>query len=314
MNIKSAGKRVGKVLLISAGTFAAAFVGSTIVAGWLLVRPHKWRTLDCVPHVRHGRLEPITLVASDGVRLHAWAQLSRFADPDDWVLVLHGYRSDRDIQHNRRRFFARRGYNVLLLHFRGHGSSDPARISYGYHEAKDVEAAFNFLRSLRPGHKMRIGIDGISMGAAAAAYAAGNGTIDPDWMVLESCYDNIRHALKNRLARRLGNSITPLIAWPIEIVVEQLVQLRAKDLDPARALEKAHCPILLLAGDSEEILKVVEIEYLFGCIPQPKSCVLFPGAGHEDLLAHDTRRYAKAVGSFLRDFAPHKTTNVPTAT
>ncbi len=303
MSIKSAGKRVGRILLLSAGTLAAAFVGGSMVAAWLLVRPHKRRTLDCVPRVHYGPLEPLTLIASDGVKLHAWAQFSRFADPDNWVLVLHGYRSDREVQHNRRRFFARRGYNVLLLHFRGHGGSDPARISYGYHEAKDVQAAFEFLRSLHPGRRVRIGVDGISMGAATAAYAIGNGTIDPDWLILESCYDNIRHALKNRLARRLGNSITPLIAWPIELVVEQLAQLRAKDLDPARALEKAHCPILVLAGDCEEVLKVVEIEYLFGCIPEPKRCVLFPGAGHEDLLVYDTRRYAKAVGNFLRDFA-----------
>lgn len=274
-----------------------------MLAGWILVRPNRRRSYDSVKGIHFGKLEPVTLVTSDGLRLHAWVQLSRFADPNDWVIVLHGYRSDRMIQHIRRRFFARRGYNVLLLHFRGHGSSDPARISYGYHEAKDVEAAFNFIRSLRPGDRMRIGIDGISMGAAAAAYAVGNGKIDPDWMILESCYDNIHHALKNRLALRFGTSLIPLIAWPLEFVVEQLVQLRADDLDPARALEKARCPILLLAGDSEKVLKAVEIEYLYGCIPEPKRCVLFPGAGHEDLLAHDPRRYAKAVVSFLRELA-----------
>jgi alpha-beta hydrolase superfamily lysophospholipase len=141
------------------------------------------------------------------------------------------------------------------------------------------------------------------LGAAAAAYAVGKGAIDPDWMILESCYDNIHHALSNRLALRLGSSLTPLIAWPIEFVVEQLVQLRAEDLDPARAMEKARCPVLLLAGDSEKVLKSVEIEYLYGCIPEPKRCMLFPGAGHEDLLAYDPRRYAKAVGTYLREVA-----------
>ncbi|HYK92182.1 MAG TPA: alpha/beta fold hydrolase [Acidobacteriota bacterium] len=304
MKLKSTGKNATRIFLITTGALSAAFVGGTIAAAWLLVRPNK-RTPDCIPRIRYGRIEPQTLISADGVRLHAWVQYSRFADPNDWVLVLHGYRSDRTIQHYRRRFFARRGYNVVLLHFRGHGSSDSARISYGYHEAKDVEAAFNFIRSLRPGSNVRIGIDGISMGAAAAAYAVGNGNIDPDWMILESCYDNIRNALKNRLALRVGSSLTPILAWPIEVVVEYLVRLRADDLDPAKALEKAHCPILLLSGDSELVLKPVEIEYLYGCIPNPKRCVLFPGAGHEDFLVHDPRRYAKAVGSFLRDFSPH---------
>ncbi len=302
MSVRTAGKKASRFLLYSAGTFAAALAGSTLLAGWLLVRPHRRRTYDCIPRIRFGKLEPLILFTSDGLRLHAWIQLSRIADPDNWVLVLHGYRSDRSSLHMRRRFFIRRGYNVVVLHFRGHGGSDPSRISYGFHERNDVAAAFSFIRSIFPERRLRIGIDAVSMGAAAASYAVRDGLIDPDWMILESCYDNIRHALKNRLAMRFGKSLTPLIAWPIETVVEQLVQLRAENLDPARALESARCPILVLAGDSEKVLKTVEIEYLLGCIPEPKRCVLFPGAGHQDLLMYDPRRYIKAAQAFLREF------------
>jgi hypothetical protein len=60
-----------------------------------------------------------------------------------------------------------------------------------------------------------------------------------------------------------------------------------------------------MAGDSERVLKMVEIEYLFGCIPEPKRLVVFPGAGHEDLLALNPRRYAREVSKFLREFAPY---------
>jgi len=105
----------------------------------------------------------------------------------------------------------------------GPRSRAAARSSYGYNERKDVEAAYELLRSLR------IGVSGISMGAAAAAYAVGAGGIDPDWMILESCYDNIRHALENRLALQHGDALAHWLAWPIEVVVEQLVHLRARD-------------------------------------------------------------------------------------
>lgn len=293
--------RAAKIALTATATVAFAYVAWGMVAAWMLVRPGR-REYDCVPWIRYGRLEPISLFAQDGLRLHAWVLLARNAAPDDWVLLLHGFRSDRTVLQNRARFFSRRGYNVLLLHFRGHGGSDPARISYGHHERHDVKAAFDFIRSLRPGSRARIGIDGVSMGAASAAYAVRSGEIDPEWMILESCYDHIRHALANRLARRLGEWMSPFFAWPIELVVEHLASLRADDLDPAKALEKARCPVLLLAGDSEEVLKVVEIEYLYGCIPEPKRLVLFPGAGHEDFMVHDPRRFARAVNGFLRDF------------
>ncbi len=82
------------------------------------------------------------------------------------------------------------------------------------------------------------------------------------------------------------------------------MQLRAEELDPGKAMESCRCPVLLLAGDSERVLKLVEIEYLYGCIPEPKRMVLFPGAGHEDLFSHDPRRYARAVEEFLAEFAP----------
>jgi len=283
---------------------AVAFVSATLVTGWLMVRPGRRRDDGIIHPIQFGPWHPLALEASDGLRLHAWVHLSRKAHPNDWVLLLHGVRSNLTAVQNRSRFFSRRGYNVVLLHFRGHGGSGRSRISWGYHERKDVQAAFEFIRSLRPGEKMRVGIDGISMGAAAAAYAIGDGLVDPDWMIMESCYDNIHHALKNRLAMRFDSSLIPLISRPLELVVEHLVRLRAEDLDPAKAMEKALCPVLLLAGDSEQVLKKVEVEYLYGCIPEPRRLVLFPGASHEDLLAFDPRRFAKAVGGFLRDFAP----------
>jgi pimeloyl-ACP methyl ester carboxylesterase len=305
MKIRRRIGRISKIVMFGALGLAVASGASSFLAGWLLVRPGRRRDYDCIPRIHYGKLEPLSLLTSDGVHLHAWYLLSRSAPPENWVLLLHGYRSDRSILYVRARFFARRGYNVLLLHFRGHGASERSRISYGYHERKDVKAAIDFIRSLRPGQPVRIGIDGISMGAAAAAYAVGNGEIEPEWMILESCYDNIRHALANRLALRVGDSLTPWLAWPVGLVVEQLIKLRAQDLDPAKALERCRCPVLILAGDSERVLRMVEIEYLYGCVAEPKRMVLFPGAGHEDLLSFDPRRFARAVSAFLRDFAPH---------
>ncbi len=296
-------KRIGNAVLIAGGTLAAILVASSLAIGWELVRPSRRPRYDSVPRFRDGKIEAITLHSSDGVRLHAWVFLSRFASPESWVIVLHGYHSDRASSHRRARFFARRGFNVLLLHFRGHGASQDRWISYGMRERLDVQEAFNFLRLLPVEGKVRIGIDGRSMGAAAAAYAVGNGEIDPDWMILESCYDNIRHALLNRLELRLGRSLAPIMAWPVELVVEQLVRLRTEDLDPAKALENSRCPVLILAGDSERVLKIAEIDYLYGSIPEPKRLAIFPGGGHEDLLTHDPKRFIRVVESFLRDFA-----------
>ena len=296
-------RKTRKILFTTVGSVAGAFSVSTVLAAWFMVKPSK-KEYDCIPRVGGGKLEPLTLTTSDGLQLHAWVQLSRRSNSNNWVLLLHGYRSDREILQTRRRFFTRRGYHTLLLHFRGHGSSEAARISYGYHERKDIKAAIDFIRSLNPGQPVRIGIDGISMGAAAAVYAAAYESIQPDWMILESCYDNIRQALANRLELHVLRPFVPIIAWPLEFVAEHLFRLHLEELDVVKALTRIQCPVLILAVDSEKVLKTAEVELMYNSIPEPKHLIFFPGAGHEDFLLYDPRRYIKGVSRFLRKFAP----------
>jgi alpha-beta hydrolase superfamily lysophospholipase len=192
---------------------------------------------------------------------------------------------------------------ALLLHFRGRGS-EAAHISYGFNERLDVKAAMEFIRSVQPGQPVQIGIDGVSMGAAAAAYAVAYESINPDWVILESCYDNIHRALANRLARHVSGPFIPMIARPLEFVGENVFRLPMKNLNPTKAMEKVHCPVLVLAGDSEKVLKAEEVEQLYRSIPEPKRLVFFPGAEHEDLLLYNAG--ISKLSDFLREFSQHQ--------
>jgi pimeloyl-ACP methyl ester carboxylesterase len=290
--------------MYASGFAVGAYVLGNVVWAWVMVRPGSKRDMDCVERVSFGRLEPISLKAPDGVRLHAWVQWSHKSTKLRWVLLLHGYRSDRNVLHRRRRFYVRRGYHVMLLHFRGHGSSESKNISYGFNESKDIKGAIDFIRLVHKGHPVEIGIDGVSMGAAATAFAVAYQDVRPDWVILESCYDDIHQALSNRLETRIPDPVVPLIARPLEFFGEHFFHLPVDHLNPAEALRKIHCPVLVLAGDSEKVLKVENVERLFDNIPEPKRLVFFPGAGHEDLLTHDPRRFIRTVDAFLKEFSP----------
>lgn len=301
-------KRAGKTLMYASGIAVGAYIVGNVVWAWIMVRPGPKKDMDCVERVSFGRLEPLSLKASDGVRLHAWAQWSHKSTKLRWVLLLHGYRSDRNVLHRRRRFYVRRGYHVMLLHFRGHGSSEKKKISYGFNESMDIRGAIDFIGLVHKGHKVEIGIDGVSMGAAATAFAVAYRDVRPDWVILESCYDDIHQALSNRLETRIPEHVVPLIARPLEFFGEHIFQLPVDELNPAEALRKIHCPVLVLAGDSERVLKVKEVEKLFNNIPEPKRLVFFPGAEHEDLLVRDPRRFIRTVDAFLKEFSPSQKT------
>src|ERR1700716_636815 len=63
------------------------------------------------------------------------------------------------------------GYGALLYDQRNHGASGPARVTLGYNERLDVEAAVGYL--LKDVHTTdKIVSFGISMGATAALLAA----------------------------------------------------------------------------------------------------------------------------------------------
>jgi alpha-beta hydrolase superfamily lysophospholipase len=296
-------KCAGKIFLYASSILIGASSAGAVLSAWIMVKPNRNRDYDCIGQIHFGKLQPLSLVTSDGIKLHAWMQLSPKSTSNRWALLLHGYRSDREILQTRRSFFVRRGYHTLLLHFRGHGSSEAARISYGFNERKDVKAAMDYIRALHPGQPVEIGIDGVSMGAAAAAYAVALESINPDWVILESCYDNLHRALANRLEKHVSSPFIPIIARPLEFVAEHVFGLPMEDLDPAKALQKIHCPVLVLAGDSEEVLKAEEVEHLYLGIPEGKRLVFFPGAAHEDLLLYDPHRYIKAVTDFLSEFS-----------
>ena len=80
--------------------------------------------------------------------------------------MMHGVRANRMSMVERARILHASGFSVLLFDFQAHGESPGKRITFGYLEALDAEAAVAFVRQRLPGE--RIGAVGTSLGGAAA--------------------------------------------------------------------------------------------------------------------------------------------------
>jgi dipeptidyl aminopeptidase/acylaminoacyl peptidase len=96
----------------------------------------------------------------------------------------------------------RGGYNVLLIDLRDHGDStrDDGRYAGGTDEYLDVLGAWDWLRLERGFEESRIGLAGISLGAATTLIAAGEApAVAATWA--DSSYANIRVAIRAELAR-----------------------------------------------------------------------------------------------------------------
>ena len=159
------------------------------------------------------RAQAVEFPSASGARIHGWFVAG--LPGSGAVVLMHGVHADRRTLVARAEFLSRAGYAVLLFDFQGHGESIGKTITFGFWESRDATAAVNFIREKIPGEK--IGVIGVSMGAAAALLA--EPPLPVDAMVLESCYPTIYQATKDRLMNRFGlpgRLATPLLTVPVE--------------------------------------------------------------------------------------------------
>lgn len=60
-------------------------------------------------------------------------------------------------------------------------------------------------------------------------------------------------------------------------------------------------PSLMLHGESDPRVRLAEAESIYQNLCGKKRFVVFPGLGHESLLASEAERWKQSVGDFLRD-------------
>ena len=239
-------------------------------------------------------VEAVTIPSGSGSRLAGWfipGEPHRGA-----VLLMHGVRANRGEMLGRARFFHKLGFAVLLFDFQAHGESPGRSITFGYLEAKDARAAFDFLRRKAPGE--RIGVDGLSLGGASAVLA--DPPLEADAMVLEAVYGSFDTAVGNRMAVRFGplaRYLTPLLTWQ----VKPRLGFDPDVLAPAARIGRVHAPMLLIAGDVDQLASLDEAKLLYANANEPKALWIIPGARHQDFHRYVPEAYEQRVGGFFKE-------------
>ncbi|MBO0764438.1 MAG: alpha/beta hydrolase [Hyphomicrobiaceae bacterium] len=206
---------------------------------------------------------------------------------------MHGVRANRLEMLGRARFLHRHGMAVLLFDFQAHGESSGAHITFGYLEALDARAAFEFLRRKTPAE--RIGVIGVSLGGAAAVLAE----LQPDAMVLEAVYASFSKAVENRLTMRLGTLgryLEPLLTWQMR----PRLGFDPEVLQPVEHIARLHAPVLFLAGDADRHAPLNETQLLYERAHEPKELWVIAGAQHVDFHRFAPEAYERRIVDFLR--------------
>ncbi len=189
-------------------------------------------------------------------------------------------------------------YPVLMITQRAHGDSTGEVNDFGYSARYDVLAAVDWLRQRRPGKP--IVLFGRSLGSAAAVFASGELRERVRGYILESPYQDLKTAVRNRMEMYLP----PAADWIAFKGVEMVAPLFLENVEKISPLEAVRqiprqVPVLILAGTEDRHARPEEARALFDRVKSHGRLVLFRGATHTKLVEADPDLYRRSVLTLL---------------
>ncbi len=240
--------------------------------------------------------EPWTARTRDGVTLRGWRLASGV--PRRLIVLVHGMWSAWPEMAALGRDLHACGYDVLLFDLRGHGQSDPSRLSLGARERADLRAVLDWARDA--GYdEGRIGWLGYSMGAATLVLeAAANPAIRA--AVLDSPYGDPPRLLQSQLGRhsRLPSWFNPGILACARL----FYGLRTEELVPIDAAAAwGDRPMLLIHGEDDSTVPVDQALQLGRAAGAACLTTILPGVEHVEAYRSDPARYVALIARFFED-------------
>ncbi len=246
--------------------------------------------------------QPVDVVSADGTKLHG-TYIEDVAHGASTVILLHGLYQNRSMCIPYAGLYRNMGYNVLMIDQRGHGESGGTHTTWGMKETEDMDAWVDWLRAKNP--SMRIGMHGISLGAAMAlVYSGTEKGRQMDFYVADSSYGNLIGLGEDKLSAYTGNN---RLVWGMDVLnpfFQSVMFIRdgklLSDIDPLDTVKKMTSPVLFLHGGSDTLVppKAAE-ELLQASGSREKELFIFQGAAHAMEMASNRDSYRENIRSFL---------------
>jgi uncharacterized protein len=266
--------------------------------------------------------EVVRLRSRDGVKLGGrWLPAEGPTDgwqpdPHEAILLLHGWSGSIAPDLVEYGPFLRRTAGVLGLDFRGHGSSDPALTTFGYHEVEDVAGALAWLGERGV---TRVALAGTSMGgvtALASIVVLGDGSlpsadVDPDApahdlaaprpRIVAAVADSVGPELTTAVANRMRAPFRGFLAARMFDVAARRVGGDLRATEPIRVIGLIETvPLLLIHGAADRTVPLADGRRLAAMAGPNVDHWIVPDADHSGGHAADPPAYETRVAAFLR--------------
>jgi pimeloyl-ACP methyl ester carboxylesterase len=277
----------------------AIAVLAVVLVGWLVLPIA--RAYQVVAALPSDPKPPADLVLTDLSTPHGvsgW--LVHASESAPAVVLVHGFKGNREDMLPWARFLHDAGYNVALFDTRGCGRSAGAFVGLGATEPQDIIEIVAAARGIF--QTDRVAVLGISLGAGAAILAAAE---DPaiSAVIADSAWTDQDFLLSRLSFVPLGPLRIPVLPYG-GAAVSVLVGADVSKARPLDAISRiAPRPILLIhsADDDNGTTPVDGARRLFAAAGQPKQLWIAPHGGHIDAINTFPDEYRARVLAFFRD-------------
>lgn len=214
------------------------------------------------------------------------------------VVLVHGFKGNREDMLPWARFLHEAGYNVALFDTRGCGRSSGAFIGLGVAEREDISAMVAAARGFF--QTDRVAVLGISLGAGAAILAAAN---DPaiSAVIADSAWTDQDFLLSRVSFVPFGAVRIPVPPYGVAAVNAMVGTdvTKARPLDVVSAIGPRPIFLIHAADDENGTTPVEGARRLFAAAAEPKHLWIAPRGGHIEAINAYPDEYRARVLDFL---------------
>jgi len=257
------------------------------------------RSLTETPATFDAQFKDVEFQTSDGVMISGWLMPSR--DKHATIVYSHGlFRSRRELLKRAVELW-RLGYGALLYDSRNHGASGHARVTLGYNERLDAEAAVHYLRD-EVHSTDRVVLFGISMGASAALLAAAE-TPEVAAVISDSSFLSFKDTIDHHIKMFLHLPAFPF-ANELRFYIQRRGGFDGSKLDAVGAVKRiGDRPILFIAAANDRRMPPEIAQKLYDACPSSKKDLLVIDGPGSEVHAHayqaNESLYISRVAQFL---------------
>jgi pimeloyl-ACP methyl ester carboxylesterase len=281
-------------LAVAAAALAACWWGAGVI-----MHPPAMSPMWVFPEQFGLRYEKMEFRSADGLTLRGWFIPSPTGDART-IVMCHGW-GDNKGELLKMTYFLNEaaGFNLVYFDFRSHGESDGEYTVIGGLEVRDFDAAVTWLRTAKPELSDRVGVFGLSMGAAVTVASMPN---HPDLRcaVVESPFSDYRGVVRRWAWNHLKVPRFPLIDLALWCLRRRVGDKTIDRFNPVESAPRiAPRPMFFIAGERDDLMPVEDVRRVYEAAGQVKQLWVVPEAYHAKCREAAGMEYDTRVAGFF---------------